>query len=480
MAIAVLSSCFLGCDDEPLEPRPDIPDEYAELLPDILEDLSDENESPDLLDEESTPDLPDEADEAEDDAADETELPPATLREQLEAIPGMHVVSQRTLSSGAVFFSLRFSQPVDHDQAEGPQFEQRLSLLHLDQDGPMNLVSTGYDDYIEESPAELTLMLDANQLVIEHRFFGESVPEPLDWSYLCLEQAAADHHRVVEAFKPIYPGVWVSSGASKGGQASVFHRRFYPDDVEVTVAYESPLIMGAPDERFADFIEAIPEPDCQAKLLAVQNEALARRAELSDILDNTDYTFELLGGEDTAVESLVISLPFTYWQYTGVDGCNRIPAPTAESSSLYAFLDNAVGFYYFSDEGFEPYLPYYYQAHTELGYPNTTMSGVIGLSNPRPPTLEEGVLPAGVSPTYNSAAVEDIAQWLRSEGSELLFIYGEHDPWTAAPFDVSEAGEAYIFIAPQGTHLSDIRDLWPEDRRQVITLLETWTGIDIS
>jgi hypothetical protein len=53
-------------------------------------------------------------------------------------------------------------------------------------------VVPGYSDYYRDSPVQLTRLLSANQISIEHRFFAESRPNPVDWSKLTIQQMAAD------------------------------------------------------------------------------------------------------------------------------------------------------------------------------------------------------------------------------------------------------------------------------------------------
>ncbi|MCC6525990.1 MAG: hypothetical protein IT373_25310 [Polyangiaceae bacterium] len=88
---------------------------------------------------------------------------------------------------------------------------------------PLVLGTTGYAlwlpyQYLDEP----TTLLDANQLLVEERYFSPSRPEPADWSKLDIRQAAADHHRSVEAFRPLYPAAWISEGVPelRGASAS--------------------------------------------------------------------------------------------------------------------------------------------------------------------------------------------------------------------------------------------------------------------
>src|SRR5687768_3188655 len=106
--------------------------------------------------------------------------------------------------------------------------------------GPAAAAETDIKARLEAVPgltvlSEPTRLIDGNQISVEQRYFTPSRPSPTNWErQLTIWQAATDHHRIVRALKAIYAQQWVSTGASKGGMTSVYHRRFYPDDVAGT------------------------------------------------------------------------------------------------------------------------------------------------------------------------------------------------------------------------------------------------------
>ena len=126
-------------------------------------------------------------------------------------------------------FRLIFNQPI-HCTVSGARIVRTASLTLLHRQDPMVLHTTGYE-LLDSLWAETTALIDGNQISVEKRFFAPSQPQPPDWSKLTIWQAAADRHRIAEAFKTIYTRRWLSTGSSKGGMASVYHRRFFPDDV---------------------------------------------------------------------------------------------------------------------------------------------------------------------------------------------------------------------------------------------------------
>ena len=120
-------------------------------------------------------------------------------------------------------FELKIKQPLDHQHPEKGYFYQRAFLTHKAFDKPMVMYLSGYDQP-KVYNNELSKLLDANQLSIEHRFFGKSMPDSVDYTYLNLAQATADLHHINELFKKIYTGKWISTGISKGGSTTIFYK----------------------------------------------------------------------------------------------------------------------------------------------------------------------------------------------------------------------------------------------------------------
>src|SRR5262245_5558810 len=141
------------------------------------------------------------------------------IADRLRAIPGMTLVSEQVPppAPGFRFFMMTYRQPADHMNPQGGTFEQRFSLLHRGTDRPMVLHTTGYNMPEFAFRSEPTQLLDANQISTEQRFFLPSRPVPTDWTKLDIWQAATDHHRLIQALKPVYSAKWISTGASKGG-----------------------------------------------------------------------------------------------------------------------------------------------------------------------------------------------------------------------------------------------------------------------
>lgn len=400
--------------------------------------------------------------------------------EQLSAIPGVTATEEPSEIDGYRFFMIDFEQPVDHAEPNGQQFTQRILLHHKAASAPLVLASTGYylwlpSQYLEE-PAEL---LDANQIIVEHRYFYPSRPDPADWMDLNIGQAASDHHRIVEAFRPIYEGKWISTGVSKGGMTSIYHRRFFPGDVDGTVAYVAPHSDGLDDPRYVDFLSQVGDSACRQQIKDFQREVLLRRSSMLTRLENLantyNVTFDLIGLDPT-LEGTVISLAFAFWQYNGANLCNSIPGAAASDDEVWNFF-NDVGLPLYSADpwllGFEPY---YWQAYSELGTPGIDTAHLSDLLTVDFNAIDD--LPSvDIEPIHDPASMKSVGTWLATEGERILFIYGETDPWSAAAFDPGGAKDTYKFVMPGGNHGANIKGLMPADQTAALNALEAWTGV---
>ena len=157
-------------------------------------------------------------------------------------------------------YVMYLTQPLDHRHPEKGSFRQRVIVGHVGYDRPTVIVTEGYGAGYALRPTyreELSELFDANMIFVEHRYFLESTPEPCDWQYLTAENSAEDLHAVTTAFKTLYPGKWISTGISKGGQTSLLYRVFFPDDVDVSVPYVAPLCYAREDGRHEPFLRRV-------------------------------------------------------------------------------------------------------------------------------------------------------------------------------------------------------------------------------
>ncbi len=429
---------------------------------DVVDDTDDTD---DVVEPDAPPDAPPDAD-TRDIAIRLNDLPGVTAQEYS---------CQFTVNARC--FLMTFTQDVDHTVSGGQTFQQHATLTHVDLGRPFVALTSGYMDFYGDYRDELAQILNGNQISIEHRFFERSRPEPADWSKLTIAQMAADQHHIAELLKPIYTGAWLATGASKGGMTASYWRRFYPDDVVATVPYVAPLSLGQGDTRYNDFLDARPQA-CRDKLRALQVElltqprfdAMVQRA----LAEGDDYTLVAVG---PAVEAGITALEFAFWQYQEVSSCDSIPGTSATNGALWSFLNSVASPSDNNDDNVIAFAPYYYQAVYELGYPSSASAHLAGLTRYNGDEYA-GIYPEGAElPVFRTEAMPDIETWVGTEGERLLFIYGEHDPWTAARYPLGAATDSLSLTMPAGNHGAGIYGLEPADQAAALAKLEAWTGV---
>jgi hypothetical protein len=405
---------------------------------------------------------------------------PATdgeIVDRLREVPGVSAVLERPApdSPGYRFFEMTIEQPTDGDGSE--TFPQYLTFLYAGDDRPVVLATTGYDQYLGDALSEPAALLGANQLTVEHRFFATSRPADADWRDLDVERSAEDFHHIVEAFRPrLGDGAWIGTGVSKGGVTSVLHRRYFPDDVDGTIAYVAPLSYGTDDPRYAAFLETIGPDDCRQRVRDVQRMTLERRATIVDRARQDGGRFDLVGA-DLAVETAIAEEDWSFWQYFGEPYCSFAPDPAAATDDdLYFFLRFASPPFDYDDREVVRLQPYYYQSATQLGYPSVEIPWLADLLEFDPNDLTP-FLPDVELPAFDDVAMEDLSGWLDGSAERVMLIYGEWDPWTGGAMDPGASPESYVFVEPHGSHRASIGGLAVADRTAALAALADWSGV---
>ncbi|MBN2777998.1 MAG: aminopeptidase [Bacteroidales bacterium] len=402
------------------------------------------------------------------------------LKSKLEALPGVVYVEELKTSD---FFTekylILFEQYLDPAVPEIGIFRQRVFLSHKSYDAPVVYITEGYNaDYAESQnyTNELSKILDANQICVEHRYFAESVPLEFDWSYLTTSLAAGDHHIIRNAFKDLYAGKWVSTGISKGGQTCLLYQMYYPKDVDACVAYVSPVATALEDGRHEPFINNIATKKDRKKITDFQIEVLKRRQTIFPMFEKyvqmSKLSFRIPLEE--VYDYCVLEYSFAFWQWIG--NTEKIPSKKEADSKLFQHLITVSGPDYFSLEGSAGTKPFLYQAAKELGYYGYETQHLEGLLKIK---TAEGYfkkiflgndLPVDFYPQTSI----DLQNFLNTKAKKTFIILGEYDPWSAAAPDVSENPNVIKVIKPAGTHATRIMNLPEEDREMVIKTLKSW------
>ncbi|MDI6408210.1 S28 family serine protease [Streptomyces albus] len=406
------------------------------------------------------------------------------IKDRILAVPGMSLIEEKPVD-GYRFFVLEYKQPVDHRHPGKGTFKQRISILHRDTNRPTVFYTGGYNLNTSPSRSEPTQLTDGNQVSMEYRFFTPSRPDPADWSKLTIWQAASDQHRIYQALKKIYGKNWIATGGSKGGMTATYYRRFYPQDMDGTVPYVAPNdVRNDEDSAYYRFFKNVGTKECRDHLNSVQHEIFERRGEMVPRIKKwakeNDYTFKLAGSADKAFELVAQDLVWGYWQYHLLKDCDQVPSPDASTDTLYKWADEVGGWSAGTDQGMTPYVPYYYQAGTQMGSPDyeepllDDVRRYPGLNVPRT------YVPRDIPMTFNKhdKAMRDIDRWVRHNSSQMLYIYGENDPWGAEPFRPGRhTKDTAVFWAPDQNHGAKIATLEEKDRVAATRMVMKFAGL---
>ncbi len=404
-----------------------------------------------------------------------------TLEERLATLPADTIFRIKADTTFREAWEIRLRQPVDHRKPRGPHFTQQIFLYYAGADRPVVVETEGYG--ARGGRNELASLLDANLIRIEHRYFEESTPEEAGWEYLTTWQAATDHHRIIELFKPVFSGRWATTGISKGGQTVMFHRYYYPEDVDVSVPYVAPLNFGPEDARMKPFLDNVGSEECRQRLFSYQKMMLERFDHffpmLLSLAEERGWTFNRVGGAEVAYEMTVLEYEFAYWQW-GTIPCDSIPL-TGTDEKLFRHLASVGDFNYFSDQGVVYFEPFFYQAMTEIGYYGYDFEKFGSLlkyaSDGEQPEFIFSA-PAGPDYEYDYTFGEKVDHFIKNRARNFIFIYGEYDPWSATAADPGDNKSCLVIFREGGSHRSRIGNLPEDQRQQVMERLWEWMGLN--
>lgn len=398
---------------------------------------------------------------------------------RLQAIPGVTITEIAASGHFSRVFEASVVQPIDHDNPAGPTFTQKFFVGHVDVQKPVAFETEGYsrDNF---RIRELSPLLQCNQITVEHRYNGASKPDPVEWQNLTIRQAANDLHKIVQLLKPIYQEAWVSSGRSKGGMTAVFHRRFYPDDVEATIAFVAPLLFSDDDPRFATYLNTVGDQACRDKIKVFQRNLLLKKDSIAALIPgyvdwvnqnfSTDFMYSI--SYESVVKHSAIDYPFEFWSSTQHD-CASIPDSNASAQVMFDHILETVDILlFYSDYGLDFWEGWYYQAETEIGNYKLATDHIDDLLPPL-----EVLHGFGNTLQFDPAVMQDVDNWVKSAGERIIFIYGEDDPWSIAQFETGTPS-VYKIVNPGTKHETAISDLSADDRNLVTDKLSEWLNIE--
>lgn len=401
------------------------------------------------------------------------------LEQKINAISAIKEIRPLETSEFSEKYVTYFTQPLDHRHPEKGSFRQRVIVSHVGFDRPTVIVTEGYGAaYALRSQyrEELSKLLNANMIFVEYRYFLESTPEPKDWQYLTAENSADDLHAITTAFKNIYPGKWIATGISKGGQTTLLYRTFYPDDVDISVPYVAPLCYGVEDGRHEPFLHKVSTPENRKKIEDFQLEALKRKATLLPRFEKycTEKNYSFRAPIEEIYDYSVLEYSFALWQWG--TPISSIPATTASDDEIFSHLLAISEPGYFTADS--PNASFFVQAARELGYYGYDVQPFKQYLSIQ---SSEGYLHRLMLPEelkdmpFDKTLSKRITKFLKKQDPKMIFIYGQNDPWTAAGVTwLKNKKNIHVFIQPNGSHLARINTLPEAEKAKVMELINEW------
>lgn len=401
------------------------------------------------------------------------------LEQKINAISAIKEIRPLETSEFSEKYVTYFTQPLDHRHPEKGSFRQRVIVSHVGFDRPTVIVTEGYGAaYALRSQyrEELSKLLNANMIFVEYRYFLESTPEPKDWQYLTAENSADDLHAITTAFKNIYPGKWIATGISKGGQTTLLYRTFYPDDVDISVPYVAPLCYGVEDGRHEPFLHKVSTPENRKIIEDFQLEALKRKATLLPRFEKycTEKNYSFRAPIEEIYDYSVLEYSFALWQWG--TPISSIPATTASDDEIFSHLLAISEPGYFTADS--PNASFFVQAARELGYYGYDVQPFKQYLSIQ---SSEGYLHRLMLPEelkdmpFDKTLSKKITKFLKKQDPKMIFIYGQNDPWTAAGVTwLKNKKNIHVFIQPNGSHLARINTLPEKEKKEVMELIKQW------
>ena len=390
------------------------------------------------------------------------------------------VISVEGLQNNAfpVKFLINIKQPIDYKNPETGSFSQRVVIGHAGFDKPTVLVTEGYGGRYALSPSymdELARLFETNLVVVEHRYFLESTPEPTLWEHLTVENAMNDLHRITSMLKTIYKGKWISTGISKGGQTSIYYKAYFPDDIDIVVPYVAPMCKGVEDGRHEPFLRKVATAEERKAIQAFQTEILKRRESLTPLFEEycreKGYTFKIPLPE--VYDLSVLEYPFAFWQWG--TSIKTIPDIDDDDRKLFLHWMNISDPDYFRKDG--PFDSFFVQAARELGYygyDTKPLKKYLSVRNVKG-YLPRVFLTENNHFEFDNTAYKKVTKYIRKNDPKMILIYGEFDPWSAAAVSIPKNKNNMMAVyEPGGSHKARISTLPDDMAERVKATISRW------
>ncbi|MCR5313624.1 MAG: aminopeptidase [Bacteroidaceae bacterium] len=380
-------------------------------------------------------------------------------------------------------YVFKIKQNVDGENDAKGTFNQRVIVGYRGEDRPTILVTEGYFANYALNPKyeeELAGLFNANLIVVEYRYFAESVPVHTNWDYMTVYNSLRDYHNIRQELGKIFKKKWISTGISKGGQTTMFYRATYPNDVDISVSYVAPLNKSVEDGRHEIFLSKLVGTKAERKAIKeAQKEFMRRKVRCMPYFKeyNQKNKLKYYLSEEDIYDYTVLEYPFAFWQWG--NPISDIPSKDATDKQWFDYLMNIAGPDYFSAPN--KFMPFDVQAARELGYYGYDTKPIKKWMSIKDTKgyLKKIMLPDSLrNIEFNPTLYNRTVEYLKKEDPKHIFIYGETDPWSASGvctwLDCSKKKNMRIYVQPRGSHKARINNMPSDIKNEIIERISNW------
>lgn len=416
-----------------------------------------------------------------------------SLLPKLEQLFGAENVKQIDSSRFNQYYRLSIPQLIDHNDSSKGTFLNSVLLGFNNVSAPIVMESAAYGltrNYKDLNyKTELTELLNANQIIVEHRYFGTSIPDSSTFKYLTYKQVSDDFHHIRQILNSLFPSKWIATGWSKGGDEAFAYKFYYPDDVEATVAYGISLTIEKEDKRFEEFMAEKRKTVDGQKIYADQIYLLKNKKRLLPAYIDFVQNMEKFMGADygdydaeVMYDYSVLDLANTFWQWYGDYGKFK-----ESTEQLYEELisygyhpiiskdssrDKLI--YLFDGMSDKKMQAHYYQAFSQGGYYGYD-------EKPFSKYLKQKDYPldvfAGQKTVFDNSFRVAQKKYAETDVERVMLILSDTDPWSIiCPIPLPPAKDNLKLVLKNSNHAVKLKDFDEATRNNAIQKLKSWIG----
>ena len=165
-------------------------------------------------------------------------------------------------------------------------------------------------------------------------------------------------------------------------------------------------------------------------------------------------TFTTMGTPDRAWEGQVRDTIWGFFQNDQLSDCAKVPPADASTDAIWDFFLKLTDMTWYTDTFLDAYMPYYYQAMAQLGWPQPAFSYLADLRkypNDYTPSAFARRDPAASVRHRRDGRHRPLGPY---RGSRLIFLYGENDPYSVKPFQLGSGTRDSLWYKAPGVGTS--------------------------